>query len=452
MNKRIKTMLTATAVSVVGLTSVAHAGGFAIREQSTSSQGASFAGSAAGGDLSSMFWNPAALAASEGTNSESHFAVFFGDSRLTADATPSAANSLPGQFPTASLTSGDIAEEAVIPSSYFGTQLSENLWAGMAVNSPFGLVTKPADRDWVGAPIARKSKIFTLNANPNVAYQILPGVSIGAGVQVQYMDAEFKFGRPGGESVVFSGDDVGFGGTAGLYLTPAQGTQIGIGYRSRVKHSLKGDLGPVSGVGFIVPIPVPPAPIPGLTTQLPAAATNKVDLTTPDIVTLSLRQAVSPSMRVMATFEWTNWSVFDVLEISNATPAGAATGAIDANWHDAWFASVGAEFDMTDVLTVRGGVAYEESPIQNPAERLTPVPDADRIWVSAGATYRFNEHTTFDFAYTHVFVDEARFSRASAVNPAATLQGTAETDVNLVSFSIKSKLDENHPIFGSLFQ
>ncbi|HWL74252.1 MAG TPA: outer membrane protein transport protein, partial [Burkholderiaceae bacterium] len=40
----------------------AHAGGFAIREQSACGQGASFAGVAAGGcDISSMFWNPATM-------------------------------------------------------------------------------------------------------------------------------------------------------------------------------------------------------------------------------------------------------------------------------------------------------------------------------------------------------------------------------------------------------
>src|SRR5262245_15443953 len=49
------------ASSALGLlvvaTAQANAGGFAIREQSTYGQGTSFAGIAAGGALSSMFWN-----------------------------------------------------------------------------------------------------------------------------------------------------------------------------------------------------------------------------------------------------------------------------------------------------------------------------------------------------------------------------------------------------------
>lgn len=42
-------------------TAQANAGAFALREQSTYGQGTSFAGVAAGGSVSSMFWNPAIL-------------------------------------------------------------------------------------------------------------------------------------------------------------------------------------------------------------------------------------------------------------------------------------------------------------------------------------------------------------------------------------------------------
>ena len=47
------------------------AGGFAIREQSTTGLGLAFADAAAGSDLSSMFWNPAAVTAVDGMNTVS---------------------------------------------------------------------------------------------------------------------------------------------------------------------------------------------------------------------------------------------------------------------------------------------------------------------------------------------------------------------------------------------
>lgn len=429
-----------TAAGVIASTTMAHAGGFAVREQSTSSQGASFAGSAAGGDLSSMFWNPAALGASEGTNTESHAAIFIGRVNLEADGgSLNAIAPLTGASPS----SGDIAEDAVIPASYYGHQFNSDLWVGLSINSPFGLVTKPADRDFQGAVIARRSKIFTVNASPTVAYQVLPGVVVGAGLQVQYMDAELKFATSpaaGAPSAVYEGDDVAFGGTFGLYLTPFEGTQIGLGYRSEITHTLEGDLS-------IVGDPLVPF-------GLPASSANNVELTTPDILTFSIRQAVTSNLRVMGTFEWTNWSDFDAVSLTNLASIGQAPGSvatIEANWENAWFASLGAEYDWSDKLTVRGGLAYEESPIQEATQRLTPVPDADRFWVSVGATYKVTDHATLDFAYTHVFVDEARFERESAVDPTATITGTADSSVDIISFSLKQKLDADHPILGGLF-
>src|SRR5882757_8595874 len=60
---RVKSILlgcTSVGVLLVA-TATANAGGFALREQSAYGQGSSFAGVAAGGALSTMFWNPATV-------------------------------------------------------------------------------------------------------------------------------------------------------------------------------------------------------------------------------------------------------------------------------------------------------------------------------------------------------------------------------------------------------
>ncbi|MGA9560681.1 MAG: outer membrane protein transport protein, partial [Pseudolabrys sp.] len=60
-----------TALGLVVIASAqADAGGFAVREQSVYGQGSSFAGVAAGGALSSMFWNPATMTQFQGIVSE----------------------------------------------------------------------------------------------------------------------------------------------------------------------------------------------------------------------------------------------------------------------------------------------------------------------------------------------------------------------------------------------
>ena len=57
--------------ALVVATADANAGGFAVREQSAWGQGASFAGVAAGGSSSAMFWNPATMTQIPGIQSNS---------------------------------------------------------------------------------------------------------------------------------------------------------------------------------------------------------------------------------------------------------------------------------------------------------------------------------------------------------------------------------------------
>src|SRR5450759_4785196 len=56
---------------LLAATADANAGGLAVREQSAWGQGSSFAGVAAGGSLSAMFWNPATMTQIPGIQSES---------------------------------------------------------------------------------------------------------------------------------------------------------------------------------------------------------------------------------------------------------------------------------------------------------------------------------------------------------------------------------------------
>ena len=71
----LRALILAGGVLVPGAAAVseANAGAFGIREESTYFTGSAYAGSAAGGDISSMFWNSAATAALPGMNSSSSY-------------------------------------------------------------------------------------------------------------------------------------------------------------------------------------------------------------------------------------------------------------------------------------------------------------------------------------------------------------------------------------------
>jgi long-chain fatty acid transport protein len=397
--------------------SVAQAGGLAVREQSASAQGSSFAGSAAGGDLSSMFWNPAALGiAGWGFTTESHYSLILPNSDVTGNLGLGIPCSGAGSVPC----SADIGNWAVVPATYASYRLSKDTVFGVSINSPFGLVTKPDPYYWQGGFIAQTSKVFTANVTPTLSHEIVPGLFIGAGIQLEYAKLTLKFMDSFATTAVAEADDhASLGYTAGILWQPSKSTSIGLGYRSSISHDLKGTL-------------VSPS-VPTLNSNI------ALTFETPEVATLSIRQAIAPHTRLLGTIEWSNWSRFDRIPISGIALLPAAS--LDGPWHDGWMYSVGLEHDINQKLTVRTGVAFEKSPIQNATERLISVPDSDRWWVSGGLTYKWSEKLSFDLAYSHIFFDDAPIDRFNLAKDLVALHfvGKAEQSVDIVSVSIKNK-------------
>ena len=71
-------------------------------------------------------------------------------------------------------------------------------------------------------------------------------------------------------------------------------------------------------------------------------------------------------------------------------PAGTVLHTIAFDYNDGWLASLGGEYKWNPNLTLRAGLAYEKSPIDD-ANRQISLPDADRIWTSIGASYKISE-------------------------------------------------------------
>ncbi|MEP5623277.1 MAG: outer membrane protein transport protein, partial [Hyphomicrobiales bacterium] len=309
-----------------------------------------------------------------------------------------------------------------IPATYASYRLNDQWIFGVGVNAPYGLTTKP-EFNWAAQHYSRTSKVFSLNVNPTVTYKMNDKISFGLGAQVQYLDVSLKSadatsgaGFPRTNEI--SGDDIGFGVTAGVSIKPVEGTEIGLGYRSGVSHGLSGEL-------------------------FASGATNAIDLNiiTADMVTLSGKQKINDKLRLLGTVEWTNWSR---LKSPRATlqSNGATATTLHFNYDDGWFFSIGGEYDWNEKLTLRTGLAYEISPIDE-SIRSTRLPDNNRWWMSAGASYDFNKHLAFDLGYTFILPQSTKVNIAPGHQDYNANFGsyTADVDsnVNILSASLRYK-------------
>jgi hypothetical protein len=67
-------------------------------------------------------------------------------------------------------SSGNMGNLALVPASYMSYQLTDDLVAGLSLNSPFGLGNK-TDFAWVGQTFNRKSQVKTYNGQLALAYK-----------------------------------------------------------------------------------------------------------------------------------------------------------------------------------------------------------------------------------------------------------------------------------------
>lgn len=422
---------------VLTATVAANAGGFALREQSAYGQGASFAGIAAGGSLSSMFWNPATMTQQKGMQFEQVFSGIM----PTATHTPKAGSTL-GVLGGA----GDSGDDAIVPAGYFSYQVNRQLWVGMSINSPYGLTVSFPD-NWAGRNYAEDTHLRTYNFTPTIAYELNNWISIGFGVQFQYATAGFVSGLPVNaagtpglaaltNTANIQANGWGYGFTAGVTLTPTPTTTIGIGYRSAIDQKADGTLSLPAGGVF--------TPAFGST---PGAIETKLRL--PDTLTLGLRQRMNEQWTLLAGFEWSNWSRIGTSAVNQtsgapATLVGTAV-TIPFEYKDGYFFSLGAEYNWSRALTLRSGVGYEVSPITDQV-RTPRLPDNDRVWLSAGLTYKLTEKLSLDAAYTHLFVRSTSVALGPGTgNPSSgpiTYNGDVSAHVDIVSVGIKYRFDD----------
>lgn len=450
----VRALSAAFGASAVVLGGSANAAGFALIEQSASGQGNAFAGAAASAvDASTIFFNPAGMTKLNGRQ------LVVAGHYIDAKADFSNEGS---QFAGLGLplygTDDDGGEQAFVPNFYYVMDLADQVKFGLGVNVPFGLATK-YDDDWTGRYHALKSEVNTVNINPSLAWKMNDQWSAGFGVDIQYIDATLSnavdfgaicFGLAdqatcGGLGLTpqgadgkaeLKGDDWSVGFNLGALFDATPADHIGIAYRSEVKHNLEGDATFESPAAFRAMLAAQGAPYTSLFADSPIVA--GIDL--PASLSLSYAHDFGDKLTLLADVTRTFWSSFEELRVVFVNPVQPDT-VVDESWDDSNRYSVGMNYALSDTMTLRGGVAYDETPIPDEQHRTARIPGNDRTWLSLGMGVKVGKNATIDVGYSHLFVDDTKISNLDSSPGVYLLNGTYEADVDI--FSIQATWDLN---------
>lgn len=411
----------------------AYAGGFYLQEQSAMETGRAFSGGAASADnASTVFFNPAALTELEGVNIDISANVLFIDSSQSNN---NSVRSVPGQPDFVAIGGNDggnpFSQPIAIPAAFVTGQVSNSVWLGLGISSPFGVVVE-YDEGFFGRYDSLRSDLFTVNIQPTLAVKVNDKFSIGGGIDAQYIDVTLSNAIPNVSPLQadgflkVSGDDWSFGWNLGVFAK-VKSAQLGAHYRSRMKHKLDGKYS-VSGLL---------GPLDAGNVELP----TKAPITLPDIATLSVTLGVNKPVRFHGTVRRYNWSVFDKIDIR---PEGIDPLISQQNYRDTWSAAFSVAYDISRRTTIRGGAMYDETPTVR-SLRTTRVPDGDRVWLTLGASYYVTETIALNFSYAHIFISTERSNRVdgffegSAAEVETILRSESRASTDIVGFSLSAK-------------
>ena len=407
---------TALAVAVALVSTSAWSAGFQLNEFSSSGLGRAYSGEGAiADDAGNASRNPALI-------------MMFDRPTFSAGAIfVDPGVDITGRSPTgASLNSDNIAPTAWVPNMHFVAPINEQFGWGASVTSNYGLATEFGDNYAAGA-FGGKTDLETLNLNLSGAYRLDSHWSFGVGFDAVYAKAKIEryagdlgkvvagsgalppalarqvAGIPADTQIAYlKGDEWGFGWNAGILYELDKNNRYGFTYRSEVKIDFDGDYKSSlpSAYNQILGNFGLPLGTNGSTTG------GSLSLHLPEMWELSGYNKVAPQWAIHYSLTYTSWSQFQELKATNSK--GDTLFYKDESFRDAYRIALGTTYYMDDNWTFRTGIAFDDSPV--PADkRSISIPDQDRFWLSAGATYAFNKDASIDAGISYMHGQKVSF-------------------------------------------
>lgn len=339
-----------------------------------------------------------------------------------------------------------------VPHLYLAYGASDKLALGVGVLVPYGLGTKWDSVTFEGRFNGYNNDLRSIYIQPTVAYQVTPKIALGAGFDVvlgsvelnQFLDlSEFPvpgqpvtFGQLGipfrtafAHANVTAKNQLAFGGHAGALVDLTDRLHFGVRYLLPVTIDYKGEatfnpvatnivLPPFNPISLAEPSLPDNQPLP-LDVLLGAANLyssgrplasqgGNASITMPGQLVAGLAWDASDRLRVLADYQFTQWSAFDTLTLDfEQDPSITPDRTIVENYRDTHGARVGFEYASSDRLTLRGGYLYHTAAA--PPETVTPLlPEGARNEFTAGIGYQVGPSVHADIAYQFIRQNERR--------------------------------------------
>lgn len=453
-------------LAAVWIAAGAQASGYHFGTQSVTAQSTANAAAAEAADATTIFTNPAGLTKLE--HSEITAAVNmvmphirYSEAQATYRNGTAVTTDSKGRAAT---TSGKITEDVTVaPHLYGAYKVNDDLTVGVGMYIPFGSKTEYEESSVLRHHL-NKLGLTTVAIEPVAAYKLNEQHSVGVGAIAQYSTAELRkyadwdasgsvsaamrrnvTGLADGRAEV-KGKDWGFGYQLAWMWDINDRTRMGVNYRSKVEHTLKGTANwTAEGPALTTPLPAL-----GGATLYDAAIKARgyvphekasVKIITPESLSVHGMYKATDKLNLFGDLTWTRHSRFNTVNLmfentkivganSDGTPRTSDRTIIKPNWRNTYRAAVGGSYQYSEPLQLRAGIAFDQSPVRSAESRMNTLPDGNRIWYSVGAKYQYRKNHVFDLAYSHVHINDTAFKATASVGDNVDSKGSGSAKFN----------------------
>jgi len=402
------------------LASQAYAGGYRVALQGQKALAMGHTGVAMSESAESVFFNPGAITQlSANTDIVGGLAVLDSEAKYEQEETLSKAET---DNPLGTPFNGYVAQK-----------WNDDVSWGLGVYTPYGNKVEWPD-DWQGSHLVNNIDLKTIFIQPTIAYQLTPSTSIGAGPALVLGSVKFNRNlttsltdEQGNRSnVEIEANNVtAWGYNIGLlHKLSDNRTSFGISYRGEVTVEARGE----------------DADFDDVPTELqPTFADGEFDADLPLPAELTIGVAYQYSDRLTLAFDFnrTFWDTYDELKIEFDN---GITSVNPRNYEDSNIYRFGLQYRYNDRWTLRGGVYFDESPVQD-GYYAPETPRNDAIGYTAGATYNYSKNLQMDVSLLILTFDNEENSYDYYEEGGVTIPfgGTYDSSANSIGFGLSYK-------------
>ena len=265
------------------------------------------------------------------------------------------------------------------PGMYYVRQINDKEWFGMGTYSRFGMVSQ-FERDSVAGSNAFSSKLNGISLGMNYAHKFDKKWAGSLGAEINYIGLQMDKNLMGVAPLHVEGETYALGWNAAANYTFDDKNEMGIVYRSKIKHSMEADYD------------FHPSYIPN---GQYGDAYGVVTL--PESLDIGYSHKFNDKTRVEARYTWTRWDRYDALNIGVTpgmiTPFGVLPSLdSEKNWSNGQRYAIGLEHKFSDKYSGMIGYAHDKSSIPYDGGDFM-IPTGTRTTYSIGAQYHDKKQT-----------------------------------------------------------